>query len=63
MPHFAKLSDNVITYVIVADTIEDAEQLIGTPIVEVPVEVTAPGAGWSWDGHQFSPPAAEIAQE
>jgi hypothetical protein len=63
MPHYAKLVDNTIVNVIVAETKEDAEQLIGTPIVEIPSTPDAPGAGYIWDGENFSKPPAQVLEE
>jgi len=55
MPNFAVIRNNEISTVVVADSKEDAEQLMEATCVEI--EVGAPqGAGWIWDGTNFTPP-------
>ena len=63
MPYFAHLVENTIVNIIVAETKEDAEQLIGTPIVEVSNEPGGPQSGYIWDGESFSAPTVEVPEE
>jgi hypothetical protein len=55
MPNFAVIRNNEIFTVIVADSKEDAEQLMQETCIEIAVGAAA-GAGWIWDGTNFTPP-------
>jgi len=54
MANFAVVRDNIVVNVIVADTLEDANQATGLTCVEYTDEFPA-GIGWIFDGEVFNP--------
>jgi hypothetical protein len=56
MTSYAVIKDNVVSNVIVADTKEIAESLIGLTCIEITPEPGAPGIGWAYDGVTFTAP-------
>jgi hypothetical protein len=58
MPHYAIINGSTVINVIIADTLEDANQLaphiMGQFAIEIPNEPNAPGLGWSYDGSVFT---------
>ena len=54
MANFAELTDNVVTNVIVADTLEIAELVTGSTCVEYTNDNPA-HIGWIYDGKKFNP--------
>jgi hypothetical protein len=57
MPKFGAVRDNVIITILLADSKEDAELLMGETCVELIHGAGEPGGGWTWDGEKFNPPA------
>ena len=55
---FAVMSENQVTNVIVADTIEIAEAVTNLTCVEY-TEANPAGIGWTYDGTNFEPPVEE----
>ena len=55
MLHFAVLSNNIVTNVIVANTLEDAELATNSVCVEIQENKNA-GIGDTWDGTKFIKP-------
>lgn len=62
MANFAIIENNIVTNVIVADTIEVAEQITGLTCVEYTTENPA-GIGWTYDGENFIAPVVEQPTE
>lgn len=58
MANFAVISGNSVSNVIVADTKEIAEQVIGSACIEYTDENPA-SIGWTFDGTNFIPPVVE----
>lgn len=47
MANYAVMNGNLITNVIVAESLEDAEQLTGAKCIELSTEPGSPGPGWT----------------
>lgn len=58
MATYAVVENNLVTNIIVADTLEIAEKVTGKTCVEYDDENFA-GIGWTYDGESFTPPAIE----
>ena len=61
MATFAVMSGNLVNNVIVADTKEIAEQVIGSVCIEYMDENPA-GIGWTWNGNNFTNPMAVVEE-
>jgi hypothetical protein len=53
--NFAVIENNVVTNVIVADTKEIAEEVLGKVCIEY-TDTNPAGIGWTWDGSKFTKP-------
>jgi hypothetical protein len=65
MATFAVIKDNVVVNIILADTLEDAEQSTNSVCIEYTNEFPA-GIGWTFNGETFDrpqPPVVESTQE
>ena len=62
MANYAVIKDGIVNNVIVADTKEIAETVIGLTCIEYTDENPA-GIGWSYDGTNFSAPVIEVPAE
>jgi hypothetical protein len=65
MANFAVIKDNIVVNVILADTLEDAEQATNSTCIEYTEEAPA-GIGWYHNGETFenpNPPVAESPAE
>jgi hypothetical protein len=58
MATFAVIENNKVTNLIVADTKETAEQIIGFTCVEY-TDIHSVGIGWAYNGTTFEQPTAE----
>lgn len=58
MATFAVVENNLVTNVIVADTVEIAEEVTGKTCIEYDDENPA-GIGWTYDGEKFIAPILE----
>jgi hypothetical protein len=59
MANYAVLENNIVTNVVVADSVEDAVQATGLTCVEYTEESPA-GIGWTYDGTSFTDPSLRI---
>ena len=55
MANFAVIEENIVTNVIVADSLEVAQEVTGKTCAEYTDESPA-GIGWSYDGTTFTAP-------
>jgi hypothetical protein len=65
MANFAVIKNNIVVNVILADTLEDAEQATNLTCIEYTEEAPA-GIGWSYNGETFenpNPPVVESSPE
>ena len=58
---FAELSHNVVTNLIVADTLETAQAVTGKTCIEY-TDPFSVGIGWTYDGTNFVDPNLPIAE-
>ena len=58
MATYAVIENNIVTNVIVADTLEIAEDVTGKTCVEYDEDNLA-GIGWNYDGEKFVAPEPE----
>jgi hypothetical protein len=58
MTNYAVIQNNLVTNVIVVDTLEIAQTVTGLQCVDT--TGTNAGIGWSYDGTNFSPPVVEF---
>jgi hypothetical protein len=61
MPNFAVIENNVVINVILADTLEDAEQATGFTCIEY-TDASPIGIGWIFNGERFDNPATIVIQ-
>lgn len=52
MPNFAVVENNIVTNVIIADSLESAEYASGKTCIEY-TDTFPAGIGWTWDGSRF----------
>jgi hypothetical protein len=53
MPQFAVINGNIVLNVIIAESLDDAQELTKMTCVEVTEENPA-GVNWHWDGTSFT---------
>ena len=58
MANFAHIKDNKVVNILVADTLEIAQEVTGATCIEY-AEGTSVGAGYTWDGTKFIEPVTE----
>jgi hypothetical protein len=62
MANYAVMNGNTVENIIVADTKEIAEQIVGKLCIEYTNSNPA-GIGWTWDGTKFTAPVVEEPTE
>lgn len=63
MPKYAVVeSNNVVSNIIVADSVQDAEELTGKLCIQYS-STDSVGIGYVWDGTSFNLPQSEVISE
>ena len=62
MATFAVMNSNIVENIIVADTKEIAEQVVGNECIEY-TDSNPARIGWTWDGTKFTAPVVEEPTE
>jgi hypothetical protein len=55
MSNYAVMNGNIVENIIVADTKEIAQAIIGKECIEY-TDANPAGIGWTWDGSKFTKP-------